>query len=137
MWRALTTILLLGLLATACDEDRKPSVDCGDHGAARKLDYCECDPGYLSDGSTCVPAADLTRECVIPDGWPPLPDWALPDDAGVIEIVADQDPLLGACLCPPEPEDWEPEDTGIWSCPCDNGLLQVVGGLDYCVPEIP
>ena len=138
MARALTIIALLAAAAvTACDDERQPTVDCGPRGEVVELDYCACDPGYLSDGTTCVAAAAIVRECAIPEGWPPLPDWALPDDAGVEEVIADQDPLLGACICPPEPEDWEPEDTGTWSCPCDNGWLERIDGVDYCVPEIP
>jgi len=135
-WNALALCALAAIAAAACDEE-EPTVDCGDRGEAVSLHYCRCDPGYLFDGSTCARAAEIDLECEIPEGWPPPPSWADPVDGGTEPVAADQDPLLGACVCPPEPDDWDDEEMGYWSCPCDNGIVVRAGGVDYCAPDIP
>ncbi len=86
-------------------EGGETPIDCGEHGSAHD-GHCDCDQGFLNDGTTCVEPDAITEVCEEHD-----------EDAG----TEHHDEV---CLCP---------STG--ECPCE-GTIEYEAGKEYCLPEL-
>lgn len=101
----------LALAASACGEEGESGdspLDCGAHGHAHD-GHCDCEDGYLFDGTTCVDPSQITEICE--------------EHEHAEDEEEEHEP--GACLCPEPPEE----------CHCEHGDIVTYGGEDFCVPD--